>query len=84
VSLCPVVSPLSLPHLCARYQQLYFPYLSGNGIADAAAQNASIRIGESIATNFSHPPPPPYLTSPMLARVQVGACPSRHSGSLGW
>jgi hypothetical protein len=81
VSPCPVVSPLSLPHLCARYQQLYFPYLSGNGIADAAAQNASIRIGESIATNFSHPP---YLASPMLARVQVGACPSWHSGSLGW
>lgn len=39
------VTLLLRPHFCARYQQLYFPYLSGNGIADAAAQNASIRIG---------------------------------------
>ena len=28
-----------------KFQQLYFPYLSGTGIADAAAQNASIKIG---------------------------------------
>ena len=28
-----------------KYQQLYFPYLSGNGVADASAQNASIKIG---------------------------------------
>lgn len=32
-----------------KYQQLYFPYLSGNGVADASAQNASIKIGERIA-----------------------------------
>jgi hypothetical protein len=38
---CPDPTPLPL----FRYQQLYFPYLSGHGIADAAAQNASIRIG---------------------------------------
>jgi hypothetical protein len=31
-----------------KYQQLYFPYLSGNGMADAAAQNASIKIGECL------------------------------------
>lgn len=28
-----------------RYQQLYFPYLSGSGLADASAVNASIKLG---------------------------------------
>lgn len=28
-----------------RYQQLYFPYLSGGGLADASAVNASIKLG---------------------------------------
>ena len=31
-----------------KYQQLYFPYLSGNGVADATVLNASIRIGLKI------------------------------------
>jgi hypothetical protein len=31
-----------------KYQQLYFPYLSGTGVADATVLNASIRIGLKI------------------------------------
>ena len=31
-----------------KYQQLYFPYLSGTGAADASVLNASIRIGLKI------------------------------------
>lgn len=40
-----------LTYMCnvvCRYQQLYFPYLSGNGVAEAEVQNASIRIGFKI------------------------------------
>ena len=31
--------------LLLRYEQLYFPYLSGSGLADASAINASIKLG---------------------------------------
>ena len=31
-----------------KYQQLYFPYLSGTGVADATVLNASLRIGLKI------------------------------------